>query len=99
MVLSKDIYSPQRYIESLTEHCYILGNNTSILEEIQSLLCLNDFEDLWNYPLNEIGHIVENRINVVLVDVSDIDDESGNWVQEYRWFEVPESCIDNFKKS
>lgn len=98
-VLSKNIYSPQSYIEAVTGNYYIFRNDTTRLEEIQSLLCLNDFEDLWNYPLNEIGHIVENRINVVLVDVSDIDDESGNWVQEYRWFEVPESCIDNFKKS
>jgi hypothetical protein len=45
--------------------------------------------NLFDYPLSEIDHIVENKINVVLVDVSGFD-KNGIWQHEYRWFEVPE---------
>ena len=97
-VLSEEVYSPQNYIEAVTGKYYFFRNNTTILKEIQTLLCLNGFEDLWSYPLNEIEHIVENEINVVLVDGSDINDETGSWIQEYRWFEIPKSHINNFKR-
>jgi hypothetical protein len=97
-VLSNEIYSPQSYIEMLTGHYYIFNMTNSVYEEIKNLQYWNGFEDLWNYPLNEIEHIIENKINVVLVDVSDVDNESGDWVSEYRWFEVPESCCNNFKR-
>jgi hypothetical protein len=43
--------------------------------------------ELWNYPLNEIDHIVENKIDVVLVDCSHFEDDY--WITELRWFEVP----------
>jgi hypothetical protein len=39
--------------------------------------------------LDEIEHIVENGINVVLVDVSGFN-EKDEWITEFRWFEVPE---------
>lgn len=94
-VLSKDIYSPQSYIEAVTGNYYIFRNDTTILDEIDTLLCLNHLENLWNYSLTEIEHIVENGINVVLVDISDYDVETGNWIKEYRWFEVPEDFNDN----
>lgn len=96
-VLSKDIYSPQGYIEAVTGNYYIFRNDTTRLEEIKTLLCLNCLENLWDYPLTEIEHIVENKINVVLVDVSDYDVKGGNWVKEYRWFEVPENFCNNSK--
>lgn len=98
-VLSKEIYSPQSYIETLTGHYYVFNTLNSVYEEIQILQSRNGFEDLWNYPLNEIEHIIENETNVVLVDISDVDDESGDWVSEYRWFEVPEECCVNFINS
>lgn len=88
-VLSKEIYSPQSYIEAVTGNYYIFRNDTTVYKEIQTILSLNGFENLWNYPLTEIEHIVENKINVVLVDISDYDVKSGNWITEYRWFEVP----------
>ena len=89
MVLSNKIYSPQNYIEAVTGNYYIFRKDTTILEEMQTILILNNLENLWNYPLIEIDHIVKNEINVVLVDVSDYDAKSKTWVNEYRWFEVP----------
>ena len=97
MVLSKEIYSPQYYIETVTGNYYIFRNDTTILDEMQTLLALNNFENLWNYPLTEIDHIVKNKINVVLVDVSDYDVESQTWIKEYRWFEVPEDFEVNYE--
>ena len=94
-VLSKEVYSPQNYIEAVTGNYYIFRNDTTIIDEIQHILILNNFENLWNYPMTEIEHIVENKINVVLVDVSDYDIKSREWVKEYRWFEVPEGFCDN----
>lgn len=94
-VLSNDIYSPQNYIEAVTGNYYIFRNDTTRYKEIKTLLGLNGFENLWDYPLNEIEYIVENKINVVLVDVSDYDVESSNWVTEYRWFEVSEDFNNN----
>ena len=98
-VLSKEIYSAQNFVEILTGNYYVFKNDTTRLVEVETLLSLNGFEDLWNYPLIEINHIVENNIDVVLADVSDYDIESGNWVAEYRWFEIPESCCNSFKES
>ena len=91
MVKSNGIYSPQNYVEAVTGNCYIFrSDNTG--EEIQKLLKENGY-DLWDYPLAEIEHIVENQLNVVLVDVSGFND-GDKWEQEYRWFEVP----DDFKE-
>ena len=95
-VLSNNIYSPQNFIATLTDKYYIFTKDVPILEEMHMLLCLNSFENLWDYPLTEIDHIVKNNLNVVLVDVSDYDGK--NWVAEYRWFEVPESYSNNFLK-
>lgn len=96
-VLSKEIYSPQNYIQAVTGNYYIFRNDTTVYKEIQTLLDLNGFENLWDYPLTEINHIVENKINVVLVDVSDYDVKTGNWIKEYRWFEVPEDFCDELE--
>ena len=96
MVKSKGIYSPQNFVDAVTGKCYIM-NHDDIVEDIHHLLRQNKVETkenpLWDYPLDEIDHIVENNLNVVLVDVSGFN-EDGEWVQEYRWFEVPEDFVD-----
>lgn len=98
-VLSNGIYSPQNFIEVLTDKYYII--NESPLEKIHGILVKEGLEDdtyntIWDYSLDEINEIVENDISVVLVDVSHFN-EDGEWVTECRWFEIPESCCDKFK--
>lgn len=67
------------YVEEITSirPCY------ETLEEMEE-----DFNnkniDLWNYPLNEVEHIIENGLNVCLVRFSD---DYGGYV--YRWCELP----------
>lgn len=87
MVKSNKIYAPQNYVCAVTGSYYFFKHNSSPEEEIQKLLSMNGYE-LWDYPLAEIDHIVENNLNVVLVDCSHY--EGDMYVNEYRWFEVPE---------
>ena len=98
-VLSNEIYSPQNFIGTLTDKYYIFKTDVPILEEMCTLLCLNGLEDVWDYPLTDVNLIVEGNLDVVLVDVSDYDIKSGNWVTNYRWFRIPESYCNKFSEN
>lgn len=87
MVKSNGIYAPQNYVGAVTGNYYSFKYNEHPADEIQYLLALNGCE-LWDYPLIEIDHIVENNLDVVLVDCSHYEGDA--FVNEYRWFEVPE---------
>ena len=88
MVKSEQIYSPQAYLAAVTGKCYIIENGYMV-DFIQEILVSEGHtDDLWDYPLTEIDHIVENNLDVVLVNCSYYDGDE--WVPEYRWFEVPE---------
>lgn len=91
MVKSNGIYAPQNYVGAVTGVYYIFKHNRHPVEEIQDLLSMNDIE-LWDYPLTEIDHIVENNLNVVLVDCSHYEGDA--YIEELRWFEVPEDFED-----
>jgi hypothetical protein len=66
MVKSERIYSPQNYLEAVTGNCYIINGDNDV-ELIENILEEQDY-DLWSYALTEIDHIVENKLDVVLVD-------------------------------
>ena len=86
MVKSERIYSPQQYLMALTGNCYAIRGVNDI-ETIQSILEDHGF-NLWDYPMSEIDHIVENNLNVVLVDCM-VSNEKCEFEHQYRWFEVP----------
>lgn len=89
MVKSQNLYTPQNYCEKMTGFCYGFRQDDTVAE-IEAVLRKHGLEsDHWSYPLDEIEHIVENDINVVLVDVSGFD-KQGVWRTRYRWFEVSE---------
>lgn len=100
MVLTNTIYTPQSFVETLTDKCYLF-NSDNDAERIHNLLAIENIEDedspLWDYPLSEIEHIVANNINVVLVEIVYFD-EDDVFQREYRWFEVPEEYADRFKE-
>ena len=82
------VYTPQEYLERVTGKCYaVLGDNDA--NEISRIL-KNLGVELWDYPLSEIEHIVQNAINVVLVECMMWDDKEYEYRKEYRWFELPE---------
>ena len=86
MVKSEKIYSPQRYLEGITGQYYIIDGDNDI-EFIQSIFDEWGYE-LWNYPMGEIDHIVENNLDVVLVDCMVYNEETEEFEHIYRWFEV-----------
>ena len=86
MVKSNKLFNPQSYLEIVTGGCYFQKSTENAIKFIDNVLHLNCLE-LWNYPLNEIDHIVENEIDVVLVDCSYF--KNNSFINEYRWFEVP----------
>ncbi len=88
MVKSEKIYSPQTYLEGVTDNCYVINGDNDI-EVIEKILYQNGYE-LWNYPLSEIDHIVANELDVVLVDCMIYNENTCEYEHEYRWFEVPE---------
>ena len=88
MVKSKDMYSPQNYLSAITGKCFI-NRGTIPIDFIRTILEEEGYGDtLWDYPLTEIDHIVENKLNVVLVDCSYYNGDE--YFTEYRWFEVTE---------
>ena len=101
MVLSNKLWTPQTFLEVITDKCYIVdGDNDA--EFIHDILIRGGFEDddcctVWDYPLEEIDEIVENDIDVVLVECCYFDD-NDTLQHEYRWFEVPDGCEEKFKE-
>ena len=87
MVKSNEVYSPQAYVGEITGNYFISKFDGSV-NGIRKHLEQYGFDNLWDYPLTEIDHIVENNLDVVLVDCSHY--EGNKYVNEYRWFEVPE---------
>lgn len=88
-VMDTEIYSAQSYLMRVTDKCYITPLEKGDCEWIREILDENGYDHLWDYPLDEIDHIVENNLKVVLVDCCEWD-ENGNMIHEPRWFEVEE---------
>jgi hypothetical protein len=88
MVKSEQIYSPQNYLEAVTGNCYIISGDNDV-EEIETILEKLDC-CLWSHALTEIGYIVENKLDVVLVECMVYNEKTEEFEHVYRWFEVPE---------
>jgi len=91
MVKSKGAYSPQYFVCAVTGKCYTFRSDTisGLADEIRSRLSENGY-CLRDYPLPEIGQVAEDGADVVLVELTG-EDEAGNWITVYHWFEVPEA--------
>lgn len=92
VIKSTKLYSPEEYVEALTGRYYYFAKDDTV-EEIHKYLKYNEIENetrpIFDYPLDEIEEIIEQETQVVLVDVSYID-EDYELIHEYRWFEVPD---------
>lgn len=85
-VHSEKIYSPQDYLELVTGNCYTVDGDNDV-EFVEKILEKLDY-CLWSFPLNEIDHIIENKLNVVLVDCMILNKRTREYDHIYRWFEV-----------
>lgn len=86
MVKSERMYTAVGYLKEITGK-WVQSKERSEIELIEKTVG----DELWNYPLTEIDHIVENNINVVLVACLEWrGDDASDYDIVYRWCEVPE---------
>ena len=102
MVATNKVFSPQNFVEVLTDRCYVFDGENDI-DMIHAILVENGIEGieddtLWDYPLNEIDEISRLELDVVLVEVCYFD-EDFNLQKEFRWFEIPARFVSKFKKA
>lgn len=90
MVKSEFIFSIQGFCDKYLGFCPVINGNKG---ELRELLDNNGYDYLWDYPLSEINIVAENKLDVVLVDNSYIDDDTGNLTPDYRWVEIPETGV------
>lgn len=94
VIKSNKMYNFQSYLSILTGMCYF-RKGTNDLEMIHDVLESEGLSgDYWDYPLDEIEHIIENEIPVVLVECLSWDYEKDCQVSELRWFQVPEDFLE-----
>ncbi len=97
-VVSKKIWTPQTFVETITGHCYIIDGDDDV-GLIARLLEEHGYDNLWDYPMDEIDHIVENEHQVVLVDCMVWCEGKGQYEHEYRWWEIPDDKVERFKNN
>ena len=85
MVKSKKIYSPSEYLTLVTGNYH----NVTGLDDIKFIEDTLESYDLclWNYPLEEIDHISNENLDVVLVECFVFNEKTNDFDREYRWFE------------
>lgn len=80
VVVSDKAYSPVEYAKEIGLKAEVTNSITSNeLRELMDNESDNLLRNLWDYPLSEIDHLIENKQPVVLVIFED----------EVRWFEIP----------
>ena len=97
-VVSKKLWTPQTFVEAITGKCYIIEGDDDV-GLISRLLEEHGYDNLWDYSIDEIDHIVENGHHVVLVDCMVWYVNSGQYEHEYRWWEVPDDKVEWFKNN
>ena len=90
MVVTNKVYTPEMFVEALTGKCEYFDGRDPITQ-IHSFLKKYGIEvedqEFWDYPINEIEHILSEKMNVILVDVSGFYLED-KWEKLFRWFEI-----------
>lgn len=86
VIKSNEIFSPQNYCDTFFGVCPVFSGNQN---ELRSLLDENGYSNLRDFPFEAIESIIKNKIPVVLVDTTYINNDC-EMVSEHRWFEVPD---------
>lgn len=95
-VISRKLWTPQEYVEAITGKCYIINDDNDSIT-IRQVLEANGYPNVWDYMLDEINNIPENVRQIVLVDCLIWNEHEGQYVHSYRWFQVPDDKVENFK--
>lgn len=86
MVKSKELYSPQTYIELITGACHIIDGDDD-LASIKSVLKQYG-RTAKSYELDEIRKVLQDNADVVLVDCMKWDNSENEYKHHYYWLEA-----------
>lgn len=86
-IKSNNIFSPQNYLEPITDECYIIHTSKPVLQQIEEILVDYGFPSV-SYDLADVYTALSAGTPIVLVDCCDVDDDLHP-VKSYRWFQVP----------
>lgn len=86
MIQSNKIFTPQEYLKLITGDDYTISGENDI-ETVEVLLEELGY-CLWSYPINEICHIITEKIPVVLVLCNVRNSKTGKIERVPMWFEV-----------
>ncbi|MCH5304282.1 MAG: hypothetical protein J1E41_05410 [Ruminococcus sp.] len=98
-IVKEGLFSPSNYLEMCTGKYYILGSEEKAYEFINLILKARNVKNsrgtsIRSYAFDNIEKAISDNAKVVLVDVSDFDEE-GKPVTEYCWYEVPNKIYDD----
>ena len=100
-VISDKIYSPQVFVEMLTDKCYCFDEEDTV-EEIRSLLKQNGIDYVHVFSLLDAEKMISTpNAFFVVVDtsyLSDVPDAEGHFemTNEYRFIQVPNNLVYRF---
>lgn len=99
-IMYDGVLTPQQYLELMTGNYYCLDadNQLEIVEHIlDERFGTNAY---WNFSLESINELIENKYKVVLVEIVNIVEKNNKAEQEklYRWFEVPDEWTKEYVK-
>ena len=86
-IKSSNIFSPQNYLELITDECYIIHTSKPVLQQIEEILDDYGFPTV-SYDLADVHTALSAGTPIVLVDCCDTDDNLRP-IKSYRWFQVP----------
>lgn len=94
-IRSNKMYNFQSYLELVTGKVYTRDGRLNDYDIIEQALKEEGLQDeLWDYPLTEINHIIENEYDVVLVEVNVWNKNNDSLETDYRFYQVPTDMED-----
>lgn len=94
-IRSDKMYNFQSYLELVTGKVYTRDGRLNDYDIIEQALKEEGLQDeLWDYPLTEINHIIESEYDVVLVEVHVWNKDTDSFETDYRFYQVPTDMED-----
>lgn len=87
-IKSDRIWTPYEYLNEVVGNDYFL-KGANQLNDMERILEEKGLSSILSYAFNEIDEIIENKINVVLVEGTVRNMDTGVSRTGLRWFELP----------
>lgn len=93
IILSDKLFSPQEYLELLTDKCFVMSTEDNLVS-IHRILKQENMPHIYDYALSNLKDIINGCKNVVLVEIFSADTAQVS----YRWFELNEKAVAKLQK-